>query len=102
MFRIILNKRQMSISVKSIKTGVFSFLIVLFLMPIGHALMVLNEKLSSLIKKYGVVMDKFSSPDIALTKNKFIVGYGGNLSHNNSIMNLIDSAIILKDKISVI
>lgn len=35
----------MSISIKSVKTGVFSFLIVLLLMPIGHALMVLNEKL---------------------------------------------------------
>ena len=29
--------------------------------------------------------------------NKFIVGYGGNLSNNNSIMNLIKAAIILKD-----
>jgi hypothetical protein len=35
-------------------------------------------------------------------KNKFIVGYGGNLSHNNSIMNLIDSAIILKDNNKII
>ena len=30
-------------------------------------------------------------------KNKFYVGYGGNFSANNSIMNLIDAAIILKD-----
>lgn len=30
--------------IKSIKTGVLSFLIVLFFMPLGHALMVLNEK----------------------------------------------------------
>ena len=35
-------------------------------------------------------------------KNKFIVGYGGNLSDNNSIMNLIDSAIILKDNNEII
>jgi glycosyltransferase involved in cell wall biosynthesis len=35
-------------------------------------------------------------------KNKFIVGYGGNLSDNNSIMNLIDSAIILKDNNKII
>lgn len=35
----------MSISIKIIKTGVFSFLIVLFFMPLGHALMVFNEKL---------------------------------------------------------
>ena len=37
--------------------------------------------------------------NILRTKNekKFIVGYGGNLSDNNSIMNLIDAAIILKD-----
>jgi hypothetical protein len=36
---------------------------------------------------------------IARTKNvsKFIVGYGGNLSDNNSVMNLIEAAIILKD-----
>lgn len=41
---------------------------------------------------------------ISRTKNekKFIVGYGGNLSDNNSIMNLIDSAIILKDNNKII
>jgi hypothetical protein len=38
----------------------------------------------------------------AKNKNKFVVGYGGNLSDNNSIMNLIDSAIILKDNHKII
>ena len=41
---------------------------------------------------------------ISRTKNekRFIVGYGGNLSDNNSIMNLIDSAIILKGNNEII
>ena len=36
------------------------------------------------------------------SKEKFIVGYGGNLHKNNSIMNLINSAIILKDNNKII
>ncbi|MGB1040864.1 MAG: hypothetical protein ACPGVD_08330 [Flavobacteriales bacterium] len=35
----------MDISFKSFKTGVFSFIIVLLFMPLGHALMVFNEKM---------------------------------------------------------
>ena len=35
-------------------------------------------------------------------KDKFVVGYAGNLSDNNSIMNLIDAAIILKDNNKII
>ena len=73
MFRIILNKRQMSISIKSIKTGVFSFLIVLFLMPIGHALMVLNEKLIPEHKFIGALIIGFTGLllfFIGIRKNK--------------------------------
>ena len=73
MFRIILNKRQMSISVKSIKTGVFSFLIVLFLMPIGHVLMVLNEKLIPEYKFIGASIIGFTGLllfFIGIRKNK--------------------------------
>ena len=36
------------------------------------------------------------------SKEKFIVGYGGTLHKNNSIMNLINSAIILKDNNKII
>ena len=43
----------MEISTKSVKTGVFSFLIVLFFMPLGHALMVFNEKMFPDYKYYG-------------------------------------------------
>lgn len=35
-------------------------------------------------------------------KDKFVVGYGGNLSDNNSVMNLINAAIILKDNNKII
>lgn len=40
---------------KSLKYGIFSFLLVLLLMPIGHAIMILNEKFLHDDKYYGAV-----------------------------------------------
>ncbi len=39
-----------------------------------HPDMILNENSISLFKKHGVIIDNSTSPDIALSKNKFIVG----------------------------
>lgn len=47
------------------------------------------------------LMDITAIPD-SPKNEKFVIGYGGSLSDSNSIMNLINAAIILKDKSEIL
>ena len=55
-----IRNRLMLSHIKSIKTGVLSFLIVLFCMPLGHVLMVLNEKVIPEYKLLGASIIGFT------------------------------------------
>tara|TARA_B110000208_G_scaffold19413_1_gene23895 strand:+ start:150 stop:365 length:216 start_codon:yes stop_codon:yes gene_type:complete len=54
----------MQITSKSFRTGTLSFIIVLLFMPLGHALMVLNEKLIPEHKFLGAAILGFTSYDV--------------------------------------
>ena len=77
------------------------------LSPLNNIDMYLKEK-KILNKKSVFVPNGISNIErikisLQIKKNKkFVVGYGGTLHKNNSIMNLIDSAIILKDNNDII